>query len=66
MTHPRLFCKTTPITVLASRTEDAAKRLTRIPGIGVLTATALIAAVGNVLRSAGGLRIYLHERTAMS
>jgi transposase len=30
-----------------ARTEDAAKRLTRIPGIGVLTATALIAAVGN-------------------
>jgi transposase len=30
-----------------ARNEDAAKRLTRIPGIGVLTATALIAAVGN-------------------
>ena len=27
--------------------EEAAKRLTRIPGIGVLTATALVAAVGN-------------------
>jgi len=30
-----------------ARTEDAAKPLTRIPGIGVLTATALIAAVEN-------------------
>jgi hypothetical protein len=29
------------------RNEDAAKRLTRVPGIGVLTATALVAAVGN-------------------
>jgi transposase len=27
--------------------EEAAKRLTRIPGIGVLTTTALVAAVGN-------------------
>ena len=27
--------------------EEAAKRLTRIPGIGVLTASALVAAVGN-------------------
>jgi transposase len=30
-----------------ARNEEAAKRLTTIPGIGVLTATALIAAVGN-------------------
>ncbi len=30
-----------------ARNQDAAKRLIRIPGIGVLTATALIAAVGN-------------------
>jgi transposase len=29
------------------RNEDTAKRLIRIPGIGVLTATALVAAVGN-------------------
>lgn len=29
------------------RNEEAAKRLTRIPGIGVLTAAALVAAVGN-------------------
>src|SRR6266849_6350347 len=29
------------------RNEDAATRLIRIPGIGVLTATALVAAVGN-------------------
>src|SRR5207245_11327605 len=29
------------------RHEDTAKRLIRIPGIGVLTATALVAAVGN-------------------
>ena len=29
------------------RNNDAAKRLIRIPGIGVLTATALVAAVGN-------------------
>jgi transposase len=30
-----------------ARNEEAAERLTRVPGIGVLTATALIAAVGN-------------------
>jgi transposase len=30
-----------------ARNEDAAKRLTKIPGIGALTATALIAVVGN-------------------
>ncbi len=37
-----------------ARNEDAAKRLTSIPGIGVLTATALIAAVGNAQTFACG------------
>ncbi len=32
------------------RNEDAATRLIRIPGIGVLTATALVAAVGKMLK----------------
>jgi endonuclease III len=32
--------------------EEAAKRLTRIPGTGVQTATALVAAVGNAQTSA--------------
>lgn len=44
------------------RNEDTAKRLIRIPGIGVLTATALVAAVGNAQTFSCGRDLAARQR----